>query len=86
MARPKGTTSGSGKYNWAHRRKRAEMIPQAIGMRCIYCNRIMLEWMALDYDHTTSQITHASCNRRAGARLGNLRRKYWRARRSTIFP
>jgi hypothetical protein len=82
----KGQTSGSGRYNWEHRRRRAAMLPAAYGTYCIYCRRVMLEWMPLDYDHTTSRITHASCNRREGARRGNLIRKYWRQRRSTIFP
>jgi hypothetical protein len=44
----------------------------------------MLQWMPLDWDYTTQQITHARCNRSAGARYGNalrgLRRRY-----STIY-
>jgi hypothetical protein len=76
MARPQ--------YNWAHQKKRAAMLPQAIGTRCIYCGVPMLEWMKLDLDHATASITHARCNRSAGARYGNalrgLRRHY-----STIY-
>jgi hypothetical protein len=72
MARPQ--------YNWAHQKKRAAMLPQAIGRRCIYCGALMLEWMKLDLDHTTNTITHSRCNRAAGARFGNtlrgLRRRY----------
>jgi hypothetical protein len=54
--------------------------PQAIGKPCIYCGIVMLATMQLDLDHSTGQITHAKCNRSAGARYGNalrgLRRKY----------
>jgi hypothetical protein len=68
------------KYGWAHQQKRAVMLPQAIGRQCVYCGTLMLEWMALDLDHSTGQITHAKCNRSAGARYGNtlrgLRRRY----------
>ena len=67
-------------YDWAHQQSRKAMLPQAIGKRCIYCGGVMLEWMKLDLDHTTGQITHARCNRSAGARYGNalrgLRRRY----------
>jgi hypothetical protein len=71
-------------YNWAHQKKRAAMLPLAIGTRCILCGGVMLEWMKLDLDHTTNSITHAACNRSLGARYGNalrgLRRRY-----STIY-
>jgi hypothetical protein len=30
-------------YNWAHQKKRAAMLPQAYGTRCIYCGGVMLE-------------------------------------------
>jgi len=72
------------KYNWAHQKKRAVMLPAAIGRPCVYCGVAMLAWMKLDLDHTTGQITHSRCNRSAGARYGNalrgLRRRY-----STIY-
>jgi hypothetical protein len=68
------------KYNWAHQKRRATALPQAIGRPCIYCGLAMLKGMALDWDHSTQQITHARCNRSAGARYGNalrgLRRRY----------
>jgi hypothetical protein len=71
-------------YDWQHQQKRKRMLLSAVGTRCIYCGGVMLEWMPLDLDHTTGQITHAKCNRSAGARYGNalrgLRRKY-----STIY-
>jgi hypothetical protein len=70
----------SAKYNWSHQKKRAVMLPLAIGRPCIYCGGLMLEWMKLDLDHSTGQITHAKCNRSAGAKYGNalrgLRRRY----------
>jgi hypothetical protein len=72
------------KYGWAHAKKRAAMLPEAYGRPCIYCGRIMLEQMALDYDHSTSRITHSSCNRRAGAKYGNALRGL-RRRFSTIY-
>jgi hypothetical protein len=72
------------KYDWQHQQRRKAMLPQAIGRRCIYCGALMLEWMKLDLDHATDSITHARCNRAAGARYGNalrgLRRRY-----STIY-
>jgi hypothetical protein len=67
-------------YNWAHQKKRAAALPAAIGTPCIYCGVPMLAWMPLDWDHSTAQITHARCNRSAGAKYGNalrgLRRRY----------
>jgi hypothetical protein len=71
-------------YDWQHQKRRARMLPQAYGQRCIYCGLVMLAWMKLDLDHTTGRITHARCNRSAGAKYGNalrgLRRRY-----STIY-
>jgi hypothetical protein len=67
-------------YRWTHQRRRKAMLPQAYGRPCIYCGIVMLATMQLDLDHTTNQITHARCNRSAGARYGNalrgLRRRY----------
>ena len=67
-------------YDWQHQQRRKAMLPHAIGRPCIYCGGVMLEWMRLDLDHTTDQITHAKCNRSAGAKYGNalrgLRRRY----------
>jgi hypothetical protein len=71
-------------YNWEHTKRRKVMLPAAYGTACVLCGRVMLQWMRLELDHTTSRITHASCNRSAGARYGNalrgLRRRY-----STIY-
>ena len=71
-------------YRYAHEQKRKQMLPLAIGRACVLCGGVMLEWMQLDLDHTTNSITHAKCNRSAGAKYGNalrgLRRRY-----STIY-
>jgi hypothetical protein len=71
-------------YNWQHQQRRKRELPLAYGRRCIYCGGVMLARMPLDWDHSTQQITHAKCNRSAGARYGNalrgLRRRY-----STIY-
>jgi hypothetical protein len=68
------------KYNWAHQRKRAVLLPLAIGRPCPFCGGIMAAWMKLDLDHTFDAIAHAACNRSHGARVGNalrgLRRRY----------
>ena len=71
-------------YNWQHQQKRKAMLPLSIGRRCIYCGGVMLAWMKLDLDHTTDQITHAFCNRSAGAKVGNARRAL-RRRYSSIY-
>jgi hypothetical protein len=72
-------------YNWSHQKRRLRELPLAYGKACIYCGLVMLQWMKLDWDHSTARIVHASCNRRAGAKFGNhlrgLRRRY-----TTIYP
>ena len=73
------------KYNWAHQQTSQAPAPRWPSARpCIYCGGAMLGSMKLDLDHTTGQITHAKCNRSAGAKYGNalrgLRRRY-----STIY-
>ena len=68
------------KYDWKHQQRRKAMLPQAYGRPCIYCGIVMLQSMRLDLDHSTNTITHARCNRAAGAKYGNalrgLRRRY----------
>jgi hypothetical protein len=72
------------RYNWHHQQRRLRDLPLAYGRPCIYCGVVMLREMKLDWDHSTARIVHATCNRRAGAKLGNhlrgLRRRY-----STIY-
>lgn len=64
-----------------HQRRRAQLLPAAIGTACPLCEKTMTADQALDLDHSTARaidatsvgdrIVHASCNRSAGARLGN---------------
>jgi hypothetical protein len=73
-------------YSEAHRRARARLLPQAYNTDCPLCERIMLRGQELDLDHSVpyvinpgsagDRIVHAQCNRSAGGRLGNERRKF----------
>ena len=65
-------------YGWKHQQRRAALLPWAYGMPCELCGETMYQGQALDLDHSRplslggtdgDRITHASCNRRAGARL-----------------
>lgn len=67
-------------YGWPHRRRRAALLPYAYGRPCPMCDEVMLRSQRLDLDHSTplvlggtqgDRIVHASCNRSAGASLGN---------------
>lgn len=68
-------------YSTAQRKTRAALLPYAYGTACPICGRPMLRGQALDLDHSVpvaygntgagDRITHASCNRSAGATLGN---------------
>ena len=69
--RVQGSLMAKPQYRWAHQQKRKQMLPLAYGKACIYCGLLMAEYMKLDLDHTTDRITHATCNRSAGARYGN---------------
>jgi hypothetical protein len=66
------------------------MLPYAVGSACVRCGRPILVGQPVDLDHTDDRTTylgwsHAACNRRAGARLGNHRRRQRRdARRERI--
>ena len=62
-------------------RRRAVLLPMAIGQPCPMCGEVMFANQALDLDHSIPQalggtvgdrIVHRSCNHRAGAKLGNL--------------
>ena len=68
------------RYNQARRRK--QLLPYAYGLTCPLCGLTMYEGQALDLDHSTpvvlgggvepgDRMAHASCNRSAGATLGN---------------
>ena len=74
-------------YGREHQQRRAQMLPEAIGMPCRRCGKPMLPGQALDAGHPDGRalaqdpssvadaIEHASCNRAAGAVLGNQRVK-----------
>lgn len=78
------------RYKQAQRRK--QLLPYAIGTDCPLCGLPMYEGQSLDLDHSVpvalgggaepgDRMAHASCNRSAGATLGNrLRRVVIRSR------
>ena len=77
----------SSPYGRDHRRRRARMLADAVGQICRRCGKPMLPGQALDAGHPDGRalaqdpssvadaMEHASCNREAGARLGNQRVK-----------
>jgi hypothetical protein len=79
--------SAPGAYAGPHQAIRRALLPDAYGRPCPRCGFPMLPGQALDLGHTDdraaySGIEHARCNRQAGARLGNARR---RARREEMI-
>lgn len=68
-------------YSVKQRKVRALLLPYAYGTYCPLCGQVMVQGQALDLDHSTpvvlggdgagDRIAHASCNRSAGATLGN---------------
>ena len=67
---------------WQHQQTRAAM-PRPHGQECPFCRRPMWADQDLDLDHAVPRAlggrggerwSHSSCNRRAGAVLGNLLR------------
>jgi hypothetical protein len=76
----RGTTSQAG-YGWDHQKARARLIRALVdGTPCGYCGQGMWRGQALHADHSVPRVlggseadrlVHASCNLRAGARLGN---------------
>lgn len=86
-----GKTTASG-LGWAHQKRRQEALTALQdGERCWRCGRPMFRAQALDLDHVRPRmlggadgpavLAHASCNRRAGAVLGNSVRSARRRRR-----
>jgi hypothetical protein len=77
--------SAPGAYSGPHQAIRRALLPYAYGRPCPRCGRPMLPGQKLDLGHTDdragySGIEHARCNRAAGARLGNERRRARRER------
>jgi hypothetical protein len=77
--------SARGAYGGRHQATRRALLPDAYGRPCPRCGLPMLPGQALDLDHTDDRVgylgcSHAKCNRAAGARLGNARRRQQRER------
>jgi hypothetical protein len=83
-------TSTQRGLGWSHEQQRARLLPLAYGEDCWRCGQLMLPGQALDAGHSVDRalggtvadrMEHASCNRRAGAILGNrLRARLRRSR------
>lgn len=81
--RRRGTTTQQG-YGWAHQKRRARLVPQAIGTRCPRCGNPMTDPTEMDAAHTTpvaldptsvaDHVLCATCNRSDGGRLGQALR------------
>jgi hypothetical protein len=87
----------SRQYSNAHHKARKALLPYAYGTPCPLCGQVMQEWEDLDLDHSVprvlgggevgDRITHAKCNRSAGATLGNRMRGQKAADQATAwFP
>jgi hypothetical protein len=79
--------STPGTYAGQHQAIRRALLPDAYGRPCPRCGFPMLPGQDLDLDHTDDRagyigMSHATCNRAAGARLSNQRR---RARREEMI-
>ena len=77
--------SEPGAYAGAHKSIRRALAPAAYGRPCPRCGLPMLPGQPLDLGHTDDRagyqgMEHARCNRSAGAKLGNERRRARRER------
>jgi hypothetical protein len=77
--------SKPGAYQGPHRAIRRALLPGAYGRPCPRCGLPILPGQPVDLGHTDDRagyqgIEHARCNRSAGARLGNRRRRERRER------
>jgi hypothetical protein len=76
----------TGRYGGQHQAVRRAMLPYAVGSPCARCGRVIGSGQLVDLDHADDGVTylgwsHPHCNRAAGARLGNARRRQLRAAR-----
>lgn len=81
MARYAGTTAQRGLGGYHQADKKRLLALHRDGDLCWRCGQPMYKWQKLDRDHVIDRslggasgpavLAHASCNRRAGARLGN---------------
>lgn len=80
MSGPRKTTTQQG-LGWSHQKARAKAMRELReGEACPFCGDGMFREQALDYDHVIPRsqggtdgprrLSHASCNRQAGGRLG----------------
>jgi hypothetical protein len=81
--------SGQGDYGGEHQAVRRAMLPYAVGSRCWRCGQPILPGQPVDLGHTDDRSgyagpEHARCNRQAGARLGNARRRQRRERMTAM--
>lgn len=84
---PQGRKNSTARgYDYNHERLRRALLPSAFGRTCHLCGETMLRGQSLDLDHTQDRtgyrgMTHASCNRKDGARRrgANQRRSTSRA-------
>ena len=84
----RGTTTQRGLGSAHQADKRRLLAAHRDGDLCLRCLRPMYRWQSLDRDHVVDRalgggdgpalLSHASCNRSAGARAGNLARKQQR--------
>jgi hypothetical protein len=77
--------SRPGAYSGPHQAIRRALLPDAYGRPCPRCGLPMVPGQALDLDHRDDRagylgMSHSRCNRRAGGRLGNERRRAQRER------
>lgn len=73
-------------YDYEHQKRREELLPKAWNTPCPMCNKLMVRGQELDLDHTVAKvidrrsrgdrIVHASCNRKAGQKLGQKRSRF----------
>jgi hypothetical protein len=88
VPRPKGTIARG--YGATHRTTRRALLPTAYGSPCTRCGRLILVGDAIDLDHTDDRtaylgFAHATCNRSAGATLGNRVRALTRRLRQATY-
>ncbi len=80
-------------YGGDHKATRRALLPYAVGSLCARCGRVIRPGESVDLDHVdipaadggggVRAMSHSTCNRRAGGRLGNERRRAQLAARQT---
>jgi hypothetical protein len=88
-AASRGETAAARGYGYDHQQRRKALLPDALGTPCPLrvsskCTGLMTDPALMDLDHSKAlaqggrvgdRIVCSSCNRSAGARLGNLLRR-----------